>query len=60
MVDEPDGVDEVFEAALRVGLTVAGRVAEQAARAREQAARNAQAASEHQAPSCSRPFKNRL
>ena len=48
MVDEPDGVDEVFEAALRVGLTVAGRVAEQAARAREQAARNAQAASEHE------------
>lgn len=49
MADEPDGVDEVFEAALRVGLTVAGRMAEQAARAREQTARDAQAASEQQA-----------
>lgn len=48
MADESDGVEEVFEAALRVALTVAGRVAEQAARAREQAARDAQAASGQQ------------
>lgn len=49
MADEPDGVDEVLEAALRIGLTVAGRMAEQAARAREQAARDAQAVSEQEA-----------
>lgn len=49
MADEPDGVDEAFEAALRVGLTVAGRVGEQVARAREQAAKNAQATSEQEA-----------
>jgi hypothetical protein len=48
VADESDGAEEVFEAALRVGLTVAGRMAEQAARAREQAARDAQAASEQE------------
>ena len=49
MADEPDGVDEAFEGALRVGLTVAGRVGEQVARAREQAARNTQVTSEQEA-----------
>lgn len=56
MADEPDGVDEAFESILRVGLTVAGRVGEQLARAREQAARTAQAASEQDA----RELRNRL
>ncbi len=49
MADELDGIDEVVEGGLRVALTVAGRVAEQVARAREQVAREAQAASEQQA-----------
>lgn len=49
MADEPDGVDEAFEGALRVALTVAGRVGEHAARAREQAARTAEAASQQEA-----------
>lgn len=49
MADEPDGIDEAFEGGLRVGLTVAGRVAEVAARAREQAARDAAAVSEQHA-----------
>jgi len=44
MADEPDGVNEVYEGALRVGLTVAGRMAEVAARARERASREAEAA----------------
>jgi hypothetical protein len=49
MTDEPDGIDEAFEAALRVAVTVAGRMAEHAARAREQAARDTHAASQQEA-----------
>lgn len=49
MADEPDGVEEAFEGALRVALTVAGRVGEHAARGREQAARTAEAASQQEA-----------
>ncbi len=49
MSEEPDGVDEAFEAALRVGLTAAGRVAERVARDREAAARAGQASREQEA-----------
>ena len=49
MVDEPDRIDEALTGALRVGLTVAGHVAERALRAREQAMRDAQARSEQEA-----------
>ena len=49
MVDEPDRIDEALTGALRVGLTVAGQVAERALRAREQAMREAQARSEQEA-----------
>ena len=45
MVDEPDRIDEALTGALRVGLTVAGQVAERVMRAREQAMRDAQARS---------------
>jgi Relaxase/Mobilisation nuclease domain len=46
---EPDGINETLAGTLRVGLTVAGQLAERAARAREQQAREAQAATEQQA-----------
>lgn len=49
MADESDGVEETFDAALRVGLTVAGQLAERLARQVEQSARQAQAMSEAQA-----------
>lgn len=49
MADETDGIDEALEATLRVGLTVAGRVAERIARERQQQMRDAQAASEQEA-----------
>lgn len=46
---ESDGVEEAVEGMLRVGLTVAGRLGEQLARAREQELRRARAAEEQQA-----------
>jgi colicin import membrane protein len=46
---ESDGIDEAIESMSRVGLTVAGRLGEQLARAREQELRRAQAAEEQQA-----------
>jgi colicin import membrane protein len=46
---ESDGIEEAVEGMLRVGLTVAGRLGEQLARAREQELRRAQAAEEQQA-----------
>jgi colicin import membrane protein len=46
---ESDGIEEAVEGMLRVGLTVAGRIGEQLARAREQELRRAQAAEEQQA-----------
>ena len=46
---ESDGIDEAIEGMSRVGLTVAGRLGEQLARAREQELRRAQAAEEQQA-----------
>lgn len=46
---ESDGIDEALEGMSRVGLTVAGRLGEQLARAREQELRRAQAAEEQQA-----------
>jgi hypothetical protein len=46
---EPDGISEALTGALRVALTVAARVAEQLARAREPQARDARAAGEHEA-----------
>lgn len=49
MADQGDGIDEAFEAALRVGLTAAGRMAERVAREREQQQRDAQARSEQEA-----------
>ena len=49
MVDEPDRIDEALRGTLRVGLTVAGQLAERALRAREQSAREAQARSEQEA-----------
>jgi colicin import membrane protein len=48
-MSESDGIDEAIEGLSRVGLTVAGRLGEQLARAREQALRRAQAAEEQQA-----------
>jgi colicin import membrane protein len=45
---ESDGIEEAVEGMLRVGLTVAGRIGEQLARAREQELRRAQAAEEQQ------------
>lgn len=49
MADEPDGMDEALEGALRIGLTAAGRMGEVIARQREQSQRAAQAGDEHQA-----------
>lgn len=46
---ESDGIEEAVEGMLRIGLTVAGRLGEQLARAREQELRRAQAAEEQQA-----------
>ncbi|MEV4991576.1 hypothetical protein [Pseudarthrobacter sp. LMD1-1-1.1] len=46
---ESDGIEEAIEGMSRVGLTVAGRLGEQLARAREQELRRAQAAEEQQA-----------
>lgn len=43
-MSESDGLDEVVETMLRTGLTAAGRVGEELARAREKAAREAAAA----------------
>jgi hypothetical protein len=48
-MNESDGIDEALEGMSRVGLTVAGRIGEQLARAREQELRRAQAAEEQQA-----------
>lgn len=48
-MSESDGIDEALEGMSRVGLTVAGRLGEQLARAREQEMRRAQAAEEQQA-----------
>ena len=48
-MSESDGIDEALEGMSRVGLTVAGRIGEQLARAREQEMRRAQAAEEQQA-----------
>jgi colicin import membrane protein len=54
--NEPDGINEALAGTLRVGLTLAGQLAERAARAREQAARQVQAASEQEA----RELRSRL
>jgi hypothetical protein len=48
-MSESDGIEEAIEGMSRVGLTVAGRLGEQVARAREQELRRAQAAEEQQA-----------
>ncbi len=48
-MSESDGIEEAIEGMSRVGLTVAGRLGEQLARAREQELRRAQAAEEQQA-----------
>jgi hypothetical protein len=48
-MSETDGIDEALEGMSRVALTVAGRLGEQLARAREQELRRAQAAEEQQA-----------
>ncbi|MGK3958522.1 hypothetical protein ACLKOZ_20295 [Arthrobacter sp. R4] len=48
-MSESDGIDEALEGLSRVALTVAGRLGEQLARAREQELRRAQAAEEQQA-----------
>lgn len=48
-MSESDGIDEAIEGMSRVGLTIAGRLGEQLARAREQALRRAQAVEEQQA-----------
>src|SRR6476620_3478097 len=48
-MSESDGIEEAIEGMSRVGLTVAGRLGEQVARAREQALRRAQATEEQQA-----------
>ena len=48
-MNESDGIEEAIEGMSRVGLTVAGRLGEQLARAREQELRRAQAAEEQQA-----------
>jgi colicin import membrane protein len=45
---EPDGINEALAGTLRVALTVAGQLAERAARTREQAARDARAHGEQQ------------
>jgi hypothetical protein len=47
-MSESDGIEEAIEGMSRVGLTVAGRLGEQLARAREQALRRDQAAEEQQ------------
>jgi hypothetical protein len=47
-MSESDGIDEALEGMSRIGLTVAGRLGEQLARAREQELRRAQAAEEQQ------------
>ncbi len=44
-MSESDGMEETFEGQLRVGLLIAGRVAEEVARLREQVAREAEARS---------------
>src|SRR3954447_16598670 len=49
MVDEPDRIEETLTGALRVGLTVAGQLAERGLRAHEQAARTAEARSQQEA-----------
>ncbi|MFF2300696.1 hypothetical protein [Arthrobacter sp. NPDC058127] len=48
-MSESDGIEEAIEGMSRVGLTVAGRLGEQMARASEQALRRAQADEEQQA-----------
>lgn len=48
-MSESDGIEEAIEGISRVGLTVAGRVGEQLARAREQELRRAQAAEDQHA-----------
>ncbi|MFC8041748.1 hypothetical protein ACFUOZ_20540 [Paenarthrobacter sp. NPDC057355] len=48
-MSESDGIDDAIEGMSRVGLTFAGRLGEQLARAREQALRRAQASEEQQA-----------
>jgi colicin import membrane protein len=48
-MSESDGIEEAIEGMSRVGLTVAGRLGEQLARASEQELRRAQAAEEQQA-----------
>lgn len=48
-MSESDGIEEAIEGMSRVGLTVAGRLGEQLARAREQELRRAQAVEEQQA-----------
>jgi colicin import membrane protein len=48
-MNESDGIEEAIEGISRVGLTVAGRLGEHFARAREQELRRAQAAEEQQA-----------
>jgi colicin import membrane protein len=48
-MNESDGIEEAIEGISRVGLTVAGRLGEQLARAREQELRRAQASEEQQA-----------
>jgi hypothetical protein len=47
-MSESDGLDEVVETMLRTGLTAAGRIGEELARAREQRLRVAQAAEDQQ------------
>ncbi|MDP9696176.1 UNVERIFIED_ORG: colicin import membrane protein [Arthrobacter globiformis] len=48
-MNESDGIEEAIEGMSRIGLTVAGRLGEQLARAREQELRRGQAAEEQQA-----------
>lgn len=48
-MSDSDGIEEAIEGMSRVGLTVAGRLGEQLARAREQELRRAQAAEEQRA-----------
>lgn len=47
-MSESDGLDEVVETMLRTGLTAAGRIGEELARAREKSAREAAAAEDQQ------------
>ena len=49
MADEPDGINETFEASARVALTAAGLIAERLARAHQQAEQQAWAVSEQEA-----------